>query len=152
MGSELTVTSLYRNRETGHFVLLRTVCPAFSNYSQTQDDQAYQIEQTRREALLNYAAATLGTHKKEAFELVGELQELPVGEILMTASGGVATEVFYVHTEYGYPWIILGTARDEASFLQELSEDEELLGLRPTGIPILIKAHCFAESDTTFMK
>ena len=43
MGSELTITSLYRNRETGGFVLLRTVRPAFPNYSQTQDDQAYQI-------------------------------------------------------------------------------------------------------------
>ena len=152
MGSELTVTSLYRNRENGSFVLLRTVRPAFPNYSQTQDDQAYQIEQNRRAALLSYAAAILGAHKKEAFELVGELQDLPVGEILMTASGGVSEEVFYVHTEYGYPWIILGTARDEAGFLQELSEGEELLGLRPVGNPILIKAHCFAESDATFMK
>ena len=151
MGSELTVTSLYRNHETGHFVLLRTVRPAFSNYSQTQDDQAYQIEQTRREALLNYAAATLGAHKKEAFELIGELQELPVGEILMTASGGVAAEVFYVHTEYGHPWIIVGTACDEAGFLQELSEDEGLLNLRPVGRPIMIKAHCFDESDATFI-
>ena len=147
MGSELTVTSLYRNRETGRFVLLQTVRPAFPNYSQTQDDQAYQIEQNRRAALLSYVAATLGTHEKEAFELVGELQHLPVGELLMTAAGGVAAEVFYMLTEYGYPWIILGTACDEADFLQELSEDEELLGLRPVGKPILIKAHCFAESD-----
>ncbi len=152
MGSELTVTSLYRNRETGRFVLLRTVRSAYANYSQGQDDEAYQIEQTRRKALLSYAGATLGTPKKEAFELVGELQDLPVGETLLTASGGVTAEVFYVRTEYGYPWIILGTARDEADFLQKLSEDEELLGLRPVGNPTLIKAHCFAECDATFME
>ena len=147
MGSELTIISLYRNRETGGFVLLRTVRPAFPNYSQTQDDQAYQIEQNRRAALLSYAAASLGTHKKEAFELVGELQDLPVGEILMTASGGVSEEVFYMLTEYGYPWIVLGTASSEAAFLSELSEDEALLGLQPVGLPIGIEAFCFAGSD-----
>lgn len=145
MGSELTIFSLYRNREMGCSVLLRTVRLAFSNYAQTQDDQAYLIEQTRREALLSNAAAILGNHKKEAFELVGELQDWPVGEALMTASGGVAADIFYLHTEYGYPWIILGTARDEADFLQKLSKDEELLGLKPVGNPILIKVYCFAE-------
>ena len=150
MASELTITSLYHDRETGAFVLLRTVRPAYANYSQGQDDQAYEIEQTRRKSLLSYAAATLGTHKMEAFELIGELQDLPIGEILMTALGGLAVELFYLHTEYGYPWIILGTARNETDFLQELSEDEDLLRLKPIGKPLLIEAKCFAESDAAF--
>ncbi|GAA4035601.1 hypothetical protein GCM10022409_20390 [Hymenobacter glaciei] len=147
MGSELTIFSLYRNRGTEHFVLLRTVRPPFPNYSQTQDDLAYQAEQTRREALLNHVAATMGIGERAAFELIGELQDLPVGEELMKASGGVMITVFYLHTEYGYPWVILGTGSSEAGFLKELREDEDLLSLKPIGKPIVIEAKCFAESD-----
>ena len=151
MASELTIFSIYRSRYTGRYVLLRTERPAFPNYSEAQADLAHEDERTRREALLNYVAATLGTRDKAALERIGELQSYPVGEVLMAALGGMEVEMFYLYTEYGYPWIILGTASSEAGFLEELREDEDLLGLRPVGLPVAITVKCFAESDAVFL-
>ena len=150
MGSELTIFSLYRHRQAGFFVLLRTKRPPFPNYSETQADLANELEKSCREVLLRHVATVLRLSESEAFELIGELQDLPVGEVLLTASRGITAKVFYMHTGYGYPWIILGTASSEAAFLEELGEDEALLGLRPVGRPIVINAQCFSEDNAAF--
>ena len=67
MGIALTIFSLYRNSETGCFVLLQTVQPEFSNYSQPQADLAYEVEKSKRDALLNHVAILLDA-RKTAFE------------------------------------------------------------------------------------
>lgn len=150
MASELAFYSIYRDRSTECYVLLRTIRPGFPNYSETQADHACDIEQTKREVLLNYVADRLGTNRKEGFELIGQLQDSPIGEVLAAASGGVEIDVFYLHTEFGHPWIIVGNASSEAEFLKELHGDEDLLSLRPVGVPVTIKAKCFAENDVVF--
>ena len=149
MGSALTVFSLYRNNETGYFVLLQTVQPEFSNHSQPQADFAHEIEKSKRDALLNHVAILLDAHKT-AFELIGELQALPIGEALLDAADGVVETVFYMNTKFGHPWIILGSASSETAFLEELRDDEDLLGLEPVGQPVMVEAKCFAEIDAVF--
>lgn len=124
--------------------MLRTVRSSFSNASQSQENEAVLEEQNQRETILKrykdyYNCTNL--------EFIGELQGYPIGDRLYAENGEAGLEIYFIETDYGHPWIILGNANSEASFLNELNQDEELLALSPIGQPQKITVRFLTEND-----
>ncbi len=140
MAAELKIYSIYKLQDEAKYYLLRTERPAFSNASQNEEDAAGTAEQNDRSRMLKHISPA-------GFELIGELQNYPIGEILYAANGISELDIYYMQTEFGHPWIVLGTAATEEAFLSELNGDEDLLRLKPTGRPIKIKAAFLTEED-----
>jgi hypothetical protein len=140
MAGELTIYSIYKFQGEDNHYLLRTERPAYSNASQTDEDIAHSIERDTRERMLKHINLA-------NFELIGELQNYPAGETLFAAKGKSEVDIYYMETEFGHPWIVLGTADTAEEFLSELDNDEDLLRLKPVGNPIKITATFFSEND-----
>lgn len=140
MASRSTIYSIYKLGLAERYYLLATEQPGYSNVSQSQQEAAQAVEQASRQRLLASLLHALPLQERQLCELIGELQELPVGEAMMTASSYTELPVYYLHTRYGYPWIILGSAASEKEFLMEVEATEELLALQPTGLPTRIVA------------
>ncbi len=133
MASQGYIFSIYKAAPTGKYYLLRTTRREFRNAAQREEDDAVQEEANKRVQLLTHIAATFHPDAKTSFELIGELQGLPIGNALYEAKDGETLSIYYQQTAYGHPWIILGTAPSEATFLAALKEDEDLLALNPVG-------------------
>ncbi|MEO4005042.1 MULTISPECIES: hypothetical protein [unclassified Flavobacterium] len=149
MASELTIFSIYKIQNEEKYFLLRTERPGFSNASQVQEDLAYKIEQDKRNHILDQIGENY-QNKKTSFELIGELQDYPIGEELYRDNGNFELNSYYLETESGWPWIILGTANSETEFLTALNDDDDLLRLEPIGQPKQITATFVIENDFDF--
>lgn len=142
MASELKIFSIYRVKNEDKYYLLRTERPSFSNASQNQEDLADSIEKKKREHILQLIGKT---HNQTDFNFIGELQGYPIGDKLYSDNGNQELSIYYMETEFGQPWIIIGNANTEAEFLAELNDDEDLLALKPVGKPQQIFATFITE-------
>jgi hypothetical protein len=140
MASRLPIYSIYKLGRLERYYVLQTEQPSYSNISQSQQDAAQQIEQESRQRLLTQLLQTLPMEERLLCEFIGELQEWPVGDILCTAPNYAELPIYYLHTRYGHPWIILGSAASEEEFMDEVEATEELLALQPSGLPTKIVA------------
>ncbi len=131
MAASTNLYSLYRTAQ-GRFVLLRTTRRGYSNVSVSDEDAAVADEQNRRNQLL---AGITGNAI-----LVGECHALPVGDELYAQSHYGTIPVFYQQTDYGYPWILIGCAASETAFRKAVTNDEDLMALKPTGAIIRVSA------------
>jgi hypothetical protein len=140
MASQLPIYSIYKVGRMERYYVLQTEQPGYSNVLQSQQDAAQQSEQESRQRLLAHVLHTLPMEERLPCEFIGELQEWPVGDALCTAPTYTELPVYYVPTQYGHPWIILGSAASEEEFMAEVEATEELLTLQPSGPPIKIVA------------
>jgi len=141
MGIPLTIFSLYRleGEACSRHLLLRVRQPGFGNADAGEYEAAFGAAEARRRALLDaYAPGTTA-------QLVGELQSHPVGEVLDDSPGAVEVELWVAQTRYGAPWVVLGTAEDEAAFWRGVEEDDDLLGLGPVRPAERLRAHFLAD-------
>jgi hypothetical protein len=136
--------SIYKIRDNGKCYIFKTTIPDFNNASQTQEDDAIETEINSRIKMVNFISSL---HDRGEPELLGELQNFPLGEDLYTPTGNKEVNLFYMNTEFGHPWVVMGTADSQEAFLSELSEDEELLALKPIGQPKRITAWFLTEKD-----
>ncbi|MCX5196998.1 hypothetical protein OOK31_24400 [Streptomyces sp. NBC_00249] len=134
MGSPIEIFRLFSYGPCGHDLLVRVVRPGAPNFAQGAVDAADSAADAAVERLrTRWEESRLRTecpHHRHTPVLVGELQELPVGEELFDA-GGRRLGVWVARTAYGAPWVALGTASSEAEFWREVRDDPELLGLGP---------------------
>jgi hypothetical protein len=149
MASCIPIYSIYKLGRAERYYLLQTEQPGYSNVSQGQQDLAQHIEQESRQGLLALLLQALPLDERLLCELIGELQDSPVGEDLFTAPSYSEWPVYYLHTHYGYPWIVLGTATSETEFLAEVAATEELVALQPIGPPIKIVAVLVRAQDVS---
>ncbi|AEA45655.1 hypothetical protein [Fluviicola taffensis] len=147
MASELKIFSIYKIQNEDKYYLLRTERPSFSNSSQTQENLADKIEQNKREYILDQIGTSDNKNSKKNFDFIGEFQGCPIGDKLYLDNGNLELNIYYLETEFGQPWVIIGNANSETEFLTELSDDEDLLGLKPIGQPKQIKATFVTEND-----
>ena len=146
MASELKIFSIYKLENEDKFYLLRTERPSFSNTSQNHENLANEIEQNKRELILNLIAKKYNKNNTD-FKFLGELQGYPIGDILYSKTGNFELNIYFMETEFGQPWIIIGNSESETEFLKELYDDEDLSGLKPIGNPKQIKATLITEND-----
>ena len=149
MASRLPIYSIYKLGRAERYYILQTEQPGYSNVSQGQQDVAQQLEQESRQSLLTLLLQALPLEEQPLCEFIGELQDWPVGDELVTAPSYSEWPVYYLHTHYGHPWIILGTATSAAEFLAEVAATEELVALQPIGPPIKIVAVLVRAQDVS---
>lgn len=147
MASEIKIFSIYKIQNEDKYYLLRTEQPSFSNASQIQEDLANKIEQNKREYILNQISKSLNKINKTNFDFIGEFQGFPIGDKLYFDNGNFELNLYYLETEFGKPWIVIGNANNETDFLTELNDDEDLLYLKPVGKPKQINATFITEND-----
>ncbi|MDR1163196.1 MAG: hypothetical protein LBM17_05075 [Candidatus Accumulibacter sp.] len=146
MASGLKIFSLYKVHLADKYYLLRTERPSFSNASQDQENLANSAERNKREYILGKIGETHGKSLTE-FDFIGELQGNPIGDRLYSENGNPELDIYYLETEFGRPWIIMGNANSERDFLTELDDDEDLSKLKPLGQVKRIKATFVTEND-----
>ena len=151
MASELNIYSIYKLQSEEKYYLLRTLQPGYSNASQSQEYLAESIEQNKRNSLLKYIGETYG-HNEVPFDFIGEFQDFPIGDPLYADNGKVELNIYYMETEFGRPWIIIGNANSETEFLTELNEDGDLRRHKAVGLPKQIKAIFITEKDFDLSK
>jgi hypothetical protein len=145
MASDLQIFSIYKVQNEDKYYLLRTGRPGFSNTSQSQENLAISIEQNKRAYILRLIEKT---HNNQInFDFIGEMQDFPIGDELYAHAGKTNLDIYFLNTEFGQPWIIIGTANSETEFLAKLNGDEDLLSLRPVGGSKKIKVTFITEDD-----
>ena len=149
MASKMNIFSIYKAQNSENYYLIRTERPSFSNFSQNQENLAYSIEQDKRNYILLQIKSANSKNLID-FEFIGELQNNPIGDRLYAHNGSSGLNIYYMETEFGQPWIIIGNASSETEFLAELNEDEDLLKLKPIGKPKHIEATFITENDFEF--
>ena len=154
MGIPLQVFTLhaYEGAEAGcrHHLLLRVAQPGFSNADEAEHEAAVRAADAARGALLRaYERGVLASECPGAHEvrLVGELQSLPVGDVLVDGRGGMLVELWVAETRYGAPWVVMGTATDEDAFWREVDEEGDLASLGPIRPARRHRAYFLAEDD-----
>ncbi|MDR1157392.1 MAG: hypothetical protein LBK75_03675 [Oscillospiraceae bacterium] len=146
MAVELKIFSIYKVPAADKYYLLRTERPGFSNASQDEEALAVGDEQSRRNHLLEQIGKTHNLKAPADFEFIGELQGCPIGDKLYAGSGNQELNIYYMETEFGPPWIIIGNTNSEPEFSAELNNDEDLLRLKPIGRVKQIKATFITEN------
>lgn len=136
MGIPLEIYSLYRlqSESTGcnHYLLLRVDQPEFNNADEGEYEHVVGITDRKRSVLIErYKTEVLPPNCAQiyAISLVGELQAPPIGIDLFEEHGGCYVELWVAETRFGYPWMVMGIAEDEAAFWREVEQDEDLLRL-----------------------
>lgn len=139
MGIPLDIFSLYQLWNEGdnchHYLLLKVEQGAFNNADEGEYDHVVKVADQKKNALIEfYKAAILvnecaGTH---GLRLVGELQSAPVGNELFEEFGGFSVNLWIAETRFGHPWVVLGTAENEAAFWQAIERDADLSNLGAT--------------------
>ena len=147
MASKLKIFSIYKTQNADKYFLLQTTLPSFSNASQSQEDLAEKIEQYKRKYILEQIRKYHIQNDKTNFDFIGELQDYPIGDKLYLDNGNLELNIYYLETEFGQPWIIIGNANSVEEFLAKLNEDEDLLSLKPVGEPKQIKTTFLTEND-----
>lgn len=150
MAIPLTIFSLYRldGDACSHHLLLRVHQPGYSNADARDEDYALQVAEAKRHALIRrYEAQMLAREcpVPHAAHLVGELQARPAGEALSDAHGGRDVDVWIAQTPHGAPWVVLGTAEDEAAFWRAVREDDDLARLGPMEPAVRQRAYFLAD-------
>ncbi|OJX48880.1 MAG: hypothetical protein BGO88_00305 [Flavobacterium sp. 38-13] len=79
--------------------------------------------------------------------LIGEIQRLSGGGCTISARGNTKMEIYYVETQFGHPWIILGDAISEEAFLCEVEADEDFQSMELQGQPVKITVTYLTEND-----
>ena len=156
MGIPLNVFTLHALENAGagcrHHLLLRVEQPAFSNADAGEYDHVARIADEKRRALIRayesdvLAGACPAPH---GAKLAGELQSYPAGEELIDDPGGHEVEVWVAETRFGHPWVVMGTAEDEAAFWRAVEADEDLAGLGPIRPAVMHRAYFLAEQPPT---
>lgn len=146
MAGEQYIFSLYITSDKQYF-LFRTVRPDFNNASQNEEDESWEKESAQRNMLIECAG---NRYTQKDFDIVGELQGFPIGEVFYSEYGKPQVPVYYMQTNFGKPWIIFGTANSEEEFLNELEDDEDLQSLDPIGKPIKIDVCFITQNDFQF--
>ncbi len=124
MGTEIDIFFLYKVTEGKH-LLLRVKKPSYANYSQVEEVESEKELDQKRESLIERFFDQHKELKKNDFELIGEFQGLPEGDILYEEVGIIKLEkLWYVKTKYGHPWIFLSLAQDENDFWN-ITEEED---------------------------
>lgn len=140
MAGKLKIFSIYRVPIADKYYLIRTERPGFSNASQNQEALAVDIEQGERNHVLESIGEVYSFKSPTDFDFIGELHGNPIGDKLYGDCGNEELNIYYMETEFGRPWLIIGNAGSEAEFLAELKDDEDLLRRKPIGQPKQIKA------------
>jgi hypothetical protein len=153
MGIPLTIWSVYRlegaDGRCAHPLLLRVAQAEFSNADQGEYDRVVEAaEGTRRALIRRYETGVLarecaGPHEAR---LVGELQAHPAGDLGERPAGG-EVELWMAQTRYGAPWVVLGTADDEAAFWRAVEDDDDLAALGPLRPAARLRAFFLADDD-----
>lgn len=153
MGIPLAVFTLHRLEGAGggcaHHLLLRVRQEGYSNADQGEYDHVVRSADAVREDLVRrYEAGELagecaGPHTAR---LAAELQAHPAGD-LAERSGGGYVELWIAQTRYGAPWVVLGTAADEAAFWRAVREDDGLAALGPVEPASRLKAYYLTDED-----
>jgi hypothetical protein len=137
MGIPLTIFTLYRLDGDGaacpHHLLLRVRQAGYGNADEGEADHVFRAaEATRRALIRRYEAEVLAKEcgAVHAARSVGELEAHPAGEAL-DGPGGYPVDLWIAQTRFGAPWVVLGTASDEAAFWRAVEEDDGLSGLGP---------------------
>ena len=143
MASRIEIYSVYRVAAMN--VLLRVTRRESSNTDEADCSAAIAEAYQRREQLLQFALDSLTVSLDSDAELIGEFQDIPVGELLFNAPDGSTLDVWVTQTESGKPWVVLGTATDESEFWQELQDDDDLMSLGPCRPAELMHVHYFAD-------
>ena len=144
MAGELTIYSVYRLKDQDRYFLIRTERPDFSNASQAGQDAAEAAEHNQRERVLYEINSRFNSMR---LEFIGEMQGYPIGEALYSANGNTVMEIYYIETQFGHPWIILGDAVSQEAFLSEIEADEDLQGIVLSGWPIKITVTYLTQND-----
>jgi hypothetical protein len=136
MGIPLEIYSLYRLQSEGagcnHYLLLRVEQPGFNNADEGEYEHVIEIADGKRNVLIErYKAEVLLREcaQSHVMSLVGELQAPPIGGDLFEKHRGCYVELWVAETRFGYPWVMMGIAENEAAFWREVEQDEELLSL-----------------------
>jgi hypothetical protein len=139
MGIPLQIFTLYclqnlQKQETNcqHYLLLRVEQAGFNNADEGEYDHVVAIAEQKRSALIaQYTAEILAPACADSHEisLVGELQSSPTGDELFSETGGFYLDLWIAETRFGHPWVVMGTATNEAAFWQEVEQEEDLESL-----------------------
>lgn len=125
-----------RQQESLH-VLLCLEKGGFSNADQNEETEASARLEQDAIQLLNKLHI-----KRTECTLVGELQGFPVGDELVNLQADTELTVWYAGTDFGHPWVVLGTAVSEQEFWREVTEDDDLIVLGPRRPIKSVKAYC----------
>lgn len=110
-----------------HHLLVRARRPSFSNAIEREVEDAQDAAERERDRLCaDYARRLLPARCGAAHSqaLIGEMQVFPVGDGLFVDGAREALEVWVAQSEYGPPWVALGTAASEEDFWREAEEDD----------------------------
>jgi hypothetical protein len=136
MGIPLDIFSLYQlqNQDTScqHHLLLKVRQAEFSNADQGEYDDVVQVAEAKRHALLQlYITKILANECANHHEisLLGELQNAPIGDELCRGDRDLYVDLWVAATRFGHPWVVMGTAENEAEFWRSLAQEEELAHL-----------------------
>ncbi|WP_053787654.1 hypothetical protein [Streptomyces sp. XY332] len=149
MGAQIKIFRLFSYQPCGHELLVRVVRPAAPNADQGALDAADDVADSATEHLSTWweqrRLQTQCPHQHTS-NLVAEMQEEPVGEDLL-GSGGRQLGIWAARTEYGAPWMVLGTAATEAEFWQQVQDDPDLLHLGPLAPAERRQVHFLTDED-----
>jgi hypothetical protein len=136
MGIPLEIFSLHRLRSDDakclHYLLVKVAQAGFNNADEGDYDRAVEAADNMRRRLIEAFEAKMladGCAGKHLVNLIGELQSYPTGDELRDEYGGFYVDLWIAETRYGHPWVVLGTAENEAAFWREVEQDEELSSL-----------------------
>jgi hypothetical protein len=149
MAHLIKIFSLYKltlSDRNDEYVLLRTEQPSYSNASQGQENFALAIEAQKRKLLLSLYINQ--NAKGSQIEFIGVMHGSPFGDKLYSDKGQFKLPIFYQHTDYGKPWIILSNSNTISDFETELAEDvTDLESLKPSGPVKEVNATFITEND-----
>ncbi|HEY9664478.1 MAG TPA: hypothetical protein V6C65_39035 [Allocoleopsis sp.] len=133
MGIPLDVFSLYQFQDNDtncdHYLLVKVEQPAFSNANESEYEDAVQVADRKRSALIEVYKTEILTQEcagSHGVNLVGELQACPTGNELFEEEGGFYLNLWVAETRFGHPWVVMGTAEDEEQFWQDIEQNEDL--------------------------
>lgn len=145
MAGQRAIFRLYETSKPQLF-LFRLIRPDYANWSQSAEEEAYRRLNAQDMRARQEVSSLWG--KGLEFNLVGEMQFPPPGDALYSHKKGAALHIFWVETNFGHPWIILGQDQNEEDFWHEITaEDEDLAALQPKK-PVHQATVCFWPMDS----
>lgn len=121
MGIPLNTYFLYQLHKD-KALLIRAIRPAYSNASQVQENEAEKILDAKVKLLLE---KYLEDKSNLIPQFIGEFQGLPEGDLLYEKQGTLGLEYLrYTSTKHTGNYIFISIAKDEATFLKIISEED----------------------------
>lgn len=154
MGIPLEIFSLYQlqnpDAHCQHYLLLKVRQAEFNNADQGEYDFVAQMADAKRNTLLElYITKILADECANHHEisLLGELQNAPIGDELYQEVGKLYVDLWVATTRFGHPWVVMGTAANEAAFWRAIAQDEELAHLGASSPAKQYRAFLVTEND-----